>query len=248
MDEFTLSSEEADRIVSFLGYGRVSAPVWFVGIEEGLGKMSENDAKRNLKVRGSFEKVMDLREAHLCMHERAQPIDIEKKQSFTQVWQYMAKVMLALNGDKNWSELLFAEKYIRGRLGRCDANLGETFMTELSPIPSAKSANREWYMWFKKRLGPGLDRKLEERRQELQRLLGRQNTKETIPRLVICYSKPRADDFARLLDIEWQPVPSFPRFSVSSRDRVRYLLVPFFGNGQMGHQVITDLIDLKLLG
>ncbi len=143
MDEFTLLPEEIERIVNFQGYGSLSAPVWFIGIEEGLGKMSEDNAKKNLRARGNFETVMDLRDAHLRLREGGQPIDIETKQSFTQVRQYMAKVMLSRNGDKNWSELSFAEQYIRFRLGRRGGSGGETFLTELSPIPSNKSKNKE---------------------------------------------------------------------------------------------------------
>jgi hypothetical protein len=248
MDEFTLLPEEIERIVNFQGYGTVTAPVWFIGIEEGLGKMSDDDAKRNLKARGDFETVMDLRVAHLRLRERGQLIDIETKRSFTQVWRYMAKVMLARNGDKNWSELPFADQYIRFRLGRRGGNGGETFLTELSPIPSKKSSNKEWYLWFRARLGEDLDRKLEYRKQELKQVLAEQILKDKVPRLVVCYSQPRASEFARLLDIEWKPVPRFPRVCAASRDSARYLLLPFFGNGHMGHQVITDLLNSGLLG
>ncbi len=248
MDEFTLVPEEIEKIINFQGYGSLSAPVWFIGIEEGLGKMSEDDAKGNLKARGSFETVMDLRDAHLRLREGGQPIDIETRRSFTQVWQYMAKVMLARDGNKDWSELPFAEQYIRFRLGRCGNDGGETFLTELSPIPSNKSANKEWYRWFKARLGQGLDLKLANRKLELKQILAEQILKDEVPRLVVCYSQPRANEFARLLDIEWEPVPHCPRVCVASRDSVRYLLLPFFGNGQMGHQVIADLLSSGLLG
>jgi hypothetical protein len=222
--------------------------VWFIGIEEGLGKMSVDDAKRNLRARATFEAVMDLRDAHLRLREGGRLIDIEKKQSFTQVWQYMAKVMLARNGDKNWSELSFAEQYIRFRLGRCGGNGGETFLTELSPIPSSKSSNKEWYLWFKARLGQELDRKMENRKQKLKQILAEQIVKDKVPRLVICYSQPRANEFARLLGIEWKPVPRCPRVHAAFHDSVQYLLLPFFGNGQMEHQVIADLLELGLLG
>jgi hypothetical protein len=207
MDEFTLLPEEIERIVSFQGYGSVSASVWFIGIEEGLGKMSDDDAKRNLKARGSFETVMDLRDAHLRLREGGQPIDIETKQSFTQVWQYMAKVMLARNGHTNWMELPVAEQYIRFRLGRRKDDRGETFLTELSPIPAKSGQNKEWYRCFRARLGSELDRKMENREQDLKRILTEQIVRDNVPRLVVCYSQPRANDFARLLDIEWTPVP-----------------------------------------
>jgi hypothetical protein len=256
MDEFNLSPEEIERIVNFQGYGRSDAPVCFIGIEEGLGKMTEDDAKWNLKARGNFEAVMDLRDAHLRLREGGQPIDIETRQRFTQVWQYMAKVMLtrksASDGEKNKNcmKLPFVE-YIRFRLGRGDDKKGETFMTELSPIPTNKSTNKEWYRWFESRLGSGkLRAMLKNREQKLNEILTKptQILKGTIPKLVVCYSLPRANEFAQLLGIEWKPVPDCPRVCVASRDSVRYLLLPFFGQSQMENQVIQDLFDSGLLG
>ena len=93
-----LSAEEVGRIVNFLGYGRPSAPVWFMGIEEGLGNMNSQDISANLKARASFENTMDLREAHMRLRERGRPIDIENQPPSTQVWQWMAKIMLARQG------------------------------------------------------------------------------------------------------------------------------------------------------
>ena len=248
MNKFTLLPEEIERIINFKGYGCVTAPVWFIGIEEGLRGMSDADAKWNLTARGSFEAVMDLRDAHLRLCERDQLIDIETKDRFTQVWQYMAKIMLARNGDKNWSVLPFAEQYIRFRLGRNDSNGGETFLTELSPIPSNKSNNKEWYLWFKAKLGQELDRKLETRKRDLKQILAAQILNENAPRLVICYSQPRANEFARFLDIEWEPVPRCPRVCAAFRGSARFLLLPFFGYGQIGHRVIADLLESGLLG
>lgn len=249
MDEFSLSPEQIEGILCFQGYGVPSAPVWFVGIEEGLGKMSEDDAKHNLRARGSFASVMDLRDAHLRLVERGRPIDIERKDSFTQVWQYMAKVMLARNGTSNWRDSQAVKQYVRFQLGRCDKSLGETFLTELSPIPTNHSKNKEWYQWFQSNVGVGLERKLENRRQGLKRLLAEHGSNRIVPRLVVCYSQPRAHEFAQLLDIEWKTDPQCPQVSSAFRDATRYLLLPFFGNGQMGHDIITYLISAgHLLG
>lgn len=104
-----------------------------------------------------------------------------------------------------------------------------------------------WHLWFKSRLGQEIDRKLENRKQGLKRVLAEQILKDAAPRLVVCYSQPRANEFARLLDIEWKPVPQCPRVFAASRDSVRHLLLPFFGNGQMGHQIVADLLDSGLL-
>lgn len=70
-----LPPEEIQRIVGFLGYGRISAPVWFIGVEEGLGGVSSEEAVKNLKARGGFESTMDLYEACLKLQEAGQPIE-----------------------------------------------------------------------------------------------------------------------------------------------------------------------------
>ena len=61
----SLSAEEARRILGFLGYGRLSAPVWFIGLEEGLSKQDSVDWAHNLRGRGTWDEVMDLDRAHL---------------------------------------------------------------------------------------------------------------------------------------------------------------------------------------
>ena len=229
-----LSTEEIGRIVSFLGYGRLSAPVWFLGFEEDLGKMDSEDALRNLKGRGSFEDVMDLHEAHLRLWERGQPIDIEKNPPSTQVWQFMAKIMRACDRHDDWRDLNLAKKYIRFKLGRRES---DTFLTELSPIPAGDAKDTKWMTMFKS-LDPELDSKIKDRRRDLQRIL-----KENAPPLVICYGITKADAFAELLNVNWRSVCTGVYASLDSRR----LLLPFFGNGQMGHAVIEELLKRGLL-
>jgi hypothetical protein len=252
-----LSTEELGRIVNFLGYGRPSAPVWFMGIEEGLGNMNSQDISQNLKARASFESTMDLREAHIRLRERGRPIDIENHPPSTQVWQWMAKIMLARQGYEDWRNLISpnkdiqsrarghiqscAKKYIQYQLGRSTNN---TFLTELSPIPAAKTTDQSFMSWFKEN-DTELEVKIKRRRDELNRIL-----KENPQSLVICYGYgnggDRAHEFAKFLGVEWQSVPGC-RGVCRSGDSKR-LLLPFFGNGQMSYAVLADLIRSGLLG
>jgi hypothetical protein len=62
--ELDLTVEQINRIVGFLCYGNPAAPVWLVGIEEGLGNMNSADTLKNLTARGRFKSTMDLRDAH----------------------------------------------------------------------------------------------------------------------------------------------------------------------------------------
>ncbi len=229
MIDCDLSPDEISRIVGFMGYGPPSANVWFIGMEEGLGRMSAADMCVNLKARAKFEETMDLREAHLRLLEEGIPIDIEKKTSFTQVWQYMAKIMCAYQHGGH-------DHYIRRHLGRED---GTTFLTELSSIPSGKaSEKREWIKFFDNR-DPDLGAKLKERDEKLRKQIEHEN-----PPLVICYGFSRKTDFALLLGgIEWQFICEKV---YASHDRKR-LLVPFLGQGQMSHEVIERMLQHGLL-
>jgi hypothetical protein len=233
--QLDLSGEESDRIINFLGFGRPSAPVWFIGLEEGLGKADSKEAVDNLKARTSFRPVMDLCEAHKGLQEKGGFIDIESKAAFTQVWIWMAKIVRAHNGCKDWSDAASAREYVQLKLGR---NGGETFLTELSPIPSANAKDKKWMDWFLKK-DSELTSKIEQRREELKKLLNDNN-----PPLVVCYGSKSADEFADLLDLEWQPVYGG---IFTSRDS-RRLLLPFFGNGHMSHCHVETLIDRRLLG
>jgi len=242
-EQFDLSPDEITRIVGFLGYGRLSAPVWFIGIEEGLGGMTPTDERWNLRARAAFEKTMDLHEAHKSLHKGGRPIAIESKPPSTQVWKYMAKMMLADNGERDWKNQQSVEEYIQFQLGRSN---GQTFLTELSPIPARGTAHKKWAAFFRER-DPNLDSKLQERRNELRaELKGRR------PYLVVCYGLGRKQDFAELLDVEWnEPIDVKCKKKIAkiyaSKDG-GCLLLPFFGYGQMCHKVIEVLLDLGLLG
>ena len=235
MTQFDLSADQITRIVGFLGYGRPSAPVWFIGMEEGLGKMSSQDAARNLHARATFEKTMDLHEAHKQLWEEGCHIDIENKPPPTQVWRFMAKIMLARKGEKDWSNSKSAKNYVRFKLGRSN---GETFLTELSPIPSSKAADKKWMTLFRTK-DSDLEAKISQREEELRTM------KELGRSLYVCYgnSRPKAQAFAKLLNVEWRLI--HPKICVSHD--ARCLLLPFFGQGQMSHEVIESLLSLGLL-
>jgi len=241
LDHSMLSPEEVGRIVGFLGYGRPTksteqptAPVWFIGYEEGLGGMNSEEALQNLRARAGFDKTMDLYEAHLLLKRKGDAIDFKKKLPSTPVWQLMAKIMRARDGHKDWKDITPANEYIRSRLGRFD---GDTFLTELSPVPAGKTTDKTWKRLLSER-DPDLDSKCEQRKTELKKTL-----KDNYPSLTICYGRTRAHDFARLLEIEWQAVNP----KVCRSESGKHLLLPFFRYEQMGHSVIEDLLRSGLL-
>jgi hypothetical protein len=238
--ELRLSTDEISRIVGFLGYGRPSAPVWFIGIEEGLGLADSEEAVSNLKARTSFDPVMDLRQAHLRLREKGRVIDVEQKKSFTQVWEWMGKFMRAHHGNQDWKEIGPAREYVRRSLGRFD---GETFLTELSPVPEkrVKKSKTKTFMELFKECDPTLDSKIKRRMRALQQAL-----LESDPPLVVCYGMGRGlpKKFAELLGVEWLIHPA----DICRSPDSRRLLLPFFGQGQMKWQIVQVLLDQNFLG
>jgi len=223
-----LSPDKVERIIGFLGYGNVSAKTWFIGLEEGLGKMTTDDTFLNLCSRGDFNEVMDLSDAHRRLLENGRPIEIEKKPPSTQVWRWMARIMLASSGNEDWRDPIAAKNYVRLVLGRTN---GETFLTELSPIPSKTAADRPLLRWLAE-MTPTLEDKLAKRRKHLRELMSMSPAS-----MVVCYGLGRAADFAEFLEIDWEPVNEKIRRSHDGR----CWLLPFFGLGRMSNSVVEEL-------
>ncbi len=232
--DFELSIAEVEGIVGFLGYGKPADSVWFIGKEEGLGNMNEADAKGNLRARAKFDSVMDLYHAHMKLRESGAPIDFQRKIPSTQVWKFMAKIMRARDGHESWADRVGVNEYIRTQLGRSE---GQTFLTELSPVPASDAADKRWMQMFKNK-DPQLEGKIRRRREKLKQLL-----EDGRPRLVICYGLPKAEDFADLLGIKWEPISEKAFKSADSR----CLLLPFFGQGQMSREVVEELLTVGYL-
>lgn len=233
---FDLSPQEATRIATFLGYGNPAAAVWFVGFEEGLGRMSDDEARKNLKARGRFDRVMDLREAHLQLLQNGKPIDIEVDPPSTLVWRFMAKIMLARDGCEDWHTSRAAKQYAMKKLGRKGS---DSFLTELSPIPKGKNSDTRWMAEFEQ-CHASLNTEIESRNAQLRKLL---KERASGPPLVVCYGESKRKQFEELLQIKWKQV----FLGVYSAIDAMHLLFPFFGQGHMSDCLIARALDEGLL-
>lgn len=229
------SEIECKNILSFLGYGLPSGPIWFVGREEGLGgKMSDgNEVRRNLHARGKWQKIMDLYDAHLTLTEQGRRIDISKpRKGSVTVWLWMSRIARAYEGHSDWRDREKARIYMRTRLGRRD---GCTFITELSPVPKRNLADRSWLPEFMSQ--KGAKDLLELRREELRCLVQSEQSK-----LVICFGTMGRDSYSQLLGFEkWDKIAE----RVWKSPKENYFLLPFFGNGQITEGRLAMLVDSK---
>ena len=129
-----------------------------------------------------------------------------------------------------------AKEYVKRKLGRSG---GDTFLTELSPIPKGKNNDTRWVTEFE-RCYANLGKEIESRRDQLKKLL---RERASSPPLVICYGESKRAQFEELLQVKWRPV----FFGVHSAIDSKHLLLPFFGQGHMSDCVIARLRDLGLL-
>ena len=118
---------ELQQLLNFVGYGRLDAPVWFVGMEERGGA-------KTIPARMEFRQIEDLQDAHVKI--KGSKYDWNK-QKIKSTWRGMCYVMLARNGEKPTTTALRA--YQNEKLGRYT---GETLLTELLPLPKKKAS--EW--------------------------------------------------------------------------------------------------------
>lgn len=128
-----LTKSEWDQLLKFQGYGNLKGPVWFLGIEEKLP--DKRNRNRELRDRLQFAPSMDLAHAQRLLGR-----DIRKAK--TQTWSWMSKFALALlHPAYDWKDRETIRFYKRNHLGRSN---GETFLTELFPLP-AENANDKPY-------------------------------------------------------------------------------------------------------
>lgn len=120
----------------FYGYGNLSSPHWFIGIEEGGSGTLEDLSKRINIWKNS-------RETCLCVNDFHKKIDQEEyfegKIKHQLVWSMIIKVLKAINDELISPETI--KEFQKEHLGRKDSNHA---MLELRPL-SCKSMNKWEY-------------------------------------------------------------------------------------------------------
>ena len=174
-----------DPVLGFQGYGNPAGRFWFVGMEE-HGAKTEADIELELEWRSAFRPIEDL----IAVHEQwdrefrarasdRRPFDPRR---LIPTWGTMSKLVLRLSGCSEWEDLETVRDYQSKRLGRLD---GETFLTELLPLPAPNS--RDWpelYHGFFPDRDAYVGAVVSERIRRLRALLDQHQ-----PEYVFCYGK-----------------------------------------------------------
>ena len=81
-------------VFRFVGYGTLTAPLWFLGREEALGKRPKRSVwslEWELGARATWQPVMGMHQAHAHLND---PYWLETQ--FSPAWTYMALLALVL--------------------------------------------------------------------------------------------------------------------------------------------------------
>lgn len=171
------------RIDNFWGYGSMEAPVWFVGMEEGLGPTTDTE-ELEIRFRAADGKAtVDMRRemSHVTGHIRW----FRENSPIQPTWKYPIALYLYLK-----SHLVPTKEDIRLHQGLIlgDSVRKESCTIELMPLPSQKANESTWL--YKGYGVPSIDSRKEylatykpARVQELKRLVAKHS-----PKLVIFYS------------------------------------------------------------
>ena len=117
----SLTNAELEHLLNFVGYGKLAADVWFLGMEEAGG--GENNIRSRLK----FRQVEDCAEAHKILGITKHHIG---KKIIQRTWRGMCYIMLRLEEKSVDRESI--RNYQADFLGRFQGN---SLLCELMPIP-----------------------------------------------------------------------------------------------------------------
>jgi hypothetical protein len=215
-----LSTDELARLLRHKGFGNPAGNFWFVGIEErGGGTLEE------LQARGKFREFEDLAFAH-----SSEMLNFPMT-TLIPTWATMSKIVLRLKGEHRWWDSEVIREYQSERLGRLG---GETFLTELLPLPAVSTSH-----WHYGRLYPSRDEyeRIEmPHRQKFIRTLFDQHQ----PRFVFCYGKGYWNQYEGIFRTSFAPLLD-GRLRIGRVAASSVVLTPFFFYFLMTKDVIEGL-------
>ncbi len=228
-----LSDKELEKLLKFVGYGKLNADVWFIGMEEAGG------GEKNIRSRLEFKDVVvDCAEAHetlgISKHHRG-------KKVIQRTWGGMCSVMLRLEGLETDRESV--RNYQAYCLG---SSHGSTLLCELMPIPKPSIGS-----WGYEKLIPQFASRDEYyqvvkpcRVKHLQRLL-----REHRPKIVIGYGKKYWTYYKELFpDLKFASSGQF--LTAETEDMVVVLTDHFTArtmNGDLKFKITDNILKKKPL-
>ena len=125
---------------SFFGYGRWSAPIWFIGIEEAGGR-TEREIEQRLRVWASRGRK-ELEDATTFYAESGNTAWHGEHAAMQATWKQLIRILLLARGKADDDDAILA--YQRTQLG---LSTGHTCLAELLPLPSPDTATWNYGNW-----------------------------------------------------------------------------------------------------
>lgn len=130
-------SDTAAYIREFFGYGNLSAPLWFVGMEEG-GKATSELLQQRVEAWKTLHRgtTVDLKELHHLIHDGEKWFAGDRP-PLQSTWRALMRILFAFEGRETTTESIRA--YQKTNLGTLS---GSCALLELMPLPSPRI--RDW--------------------------------------------------------------------------------------------------------
>lgn len=224
------------RIEEFIGFGRIDAPVVFIGMEEGLKNADALD--EDLAIRSTYQTaVMDLKKAHKGIAGTDRYFDPERAPR-QPTWRVMADLMLRREHPSSTPSGQERRRYRALHLGRVD---GDSLLTELLPYPHPKRGDWLYERFDKFKTRCEYERAVMPARRTLLRTVIGSFKRE----LVVCYGKGNWPEFESLfVDVTWTDVGPL---RVGGKDGTRILLTTHFsGYGFNTDEQLAELARVAL--
>jgi len=230
----SLSTDEINSLLEFIGYGSLDAPLWFIGMEESLGKrpgFTNWTAIQELEIRATWNRVMDVRDAHVQLGDH-----YWLRRNYSQVWKFMVQMARGLlHREANWRDTQRAHEYVIQMLGLSD---GETLLGEVMPLPASSIGDWPYAGLFETRdvywsaVWP-------KRRKMWCELI--QNYQ---PRFIVAYSKRYWNAYRELLGEDgWESIVDRKIIKKVISPKVWAYLLPFLGQGALRKDDLAAIIE-----
>lgn len=236
-------------LYNWLGYGNINGSIWFIGTEEGgaeVWRQATQTLEESLKHRSRYKLSMDFR----YVWEEIYGIPLEDFKGPC-VWRYMAAFLLSFSGNEvntmNINRFVFQDK----NLGSISS---DHFMCELLPLPKKSKESIAYYdfIWssiekYRKEVMPNRFELILETVKDNQRIKVIISYEKFLTKYFLDYFNN--DGRVTLID---EFVINKERYSlyeikIDHNRTVKFLATPFFGNGCISYEGISQAVQSLLI-
>ncbi len=136
---------------TFLGYGNIKAPVWFMGMEPGAPDSIELIEKfYDVWVKRGSPAIDDVRESHLQTHLRHYTKFFENPVVLQKTWRGIIRILFAYAGEKE-PTIAELKNYQKEEFGRLK-NGSNHCVLELFALPAYNIKSNSWDKYYRSHL------------------------------------------------------------------------------------------------